>query len=208
MRDLKSRCSPQSYVPVAPPVGVEPTTNGFESRCSAVELQGRTRRLCEECAVPEGGTLLSRDGARAGGAVADVAVRLVEDRHRNAARLSARDFVQQRGFAVDPAHDEVVPGGCAELRARREAGMRDLDRTEGRRQVRADENVEVRDSPVVDVHGGSMRPAIASVNSASSMLTATRDRAYTWTQPRGLPSPPFSPANATPHRPPVGRSHI
>lgn len=103
--------------------------------------------------MPEGGTLLSGERRAARGAVADVAIGLVEERHRDARLAGTRNFAQECGFVVDPAHDEVVPGGCAELRARVEAGMRDLDRTEGRRQVRADENVEVRDSPVVDVHG-------------------------------------------------------
>jgi hypothetical protein len=93
----------------------------------------------------------------------------MEERHRHTLRFHLRHLIEQGSFILDPTHNDVVVGRCAELRARNEAGMRGLDYTEGRRKIRADKNVEVRMDSAVGLiddqainavvrHGRSMHP--------------------------------------------------
>src|SRR5689334_18770447 len=100
----------------------------------------------QQAVLPEelAGLVVDRGGA--GGAIADAMVGLMEQLDPDSRRLRALDERQQGSFVLDPAHDDVVSGGCAESRACLEARMGYLDRSEARREARADEDIEVRDS--------------------------------------------------------------
>lgn len=94
--------------------------------------------------MPKHFPLLAHQRATTGSTIANIAIRFMKQGHGNLGGFGSFHSGQQGGFVFDPAHNHVVIGGCAELRACRETGMRDLDRSEIRREIRADKDIQIR----------------------------------------------------------------